>query len=65
MKKIFRTPALVGIVGFVFFLLIQWPFLSFIDKTLLEEPYVYWFAVWGVLIASLSLFALFVEKNDQ
>lgn len=64
MKNLFRTPALVSIIGFVFFLLIQWPFLSFIDKTLLEEPYVYWFVVWGVLTAVLFLFAIFVERND-
>ncbi len=64
MKNLFRTPALVSIIGFVFFLLIQWPFLSFIDKTLLEEPYVYWFVVWGILTAVLFLFAIFVERND-
>jgi hypothetical protein len=64
MKKIFHAPALLTAIGLVFFLLIQWPYLSFLDRELLGEPYLYWFVVWGMLTAFLCLFAFFVERND-
>ncbi len=65
MKNLFRAPAILGVVGCIFFLLIQWPYLSFISHNLLEEPYMYWLTVWGILIVFLFLFAFFIERNDS
>lgn len=65
MKNFFHAPALLTAIGLAFFLLIQWPYLSFLNRDLLEEPYLYWFVVWGILIVFLFLFAFFVERNDN
>lgn len=54
----------ISIVGVLFFVLIQWPYLSFIKNQLLEEPYIYWFIVWILLTIFLFLFGNYVENND-
>ncbi len=65
MKLLFHAPAPLAVVGIAFFLLIQWPYLSFIDQDLLEEPYLYWFSIWGILTLFLFLFAICIERNDR